>query len=355
MSLSFRNTTLFALLGSLVIATSCNKESKISFFCERDKAGNYTLKWEVFPKKDGDKISIYLSDNDLQFNEPPALTTNVNEYIANIPTKDSIERKFFRLRVNNTYSGVISNRFFNMDSLQNFRDAGGYFTHEGKQVKWGKIYRSGELSELSLRDSKILDALRIKTVIDFRDNEERSLYPDTYQAPKSINIPIPTGNRAYIREKIIDGSFLRGDAIIFNQDTYKNLIEDYTDEYAAFFDVLSNESNYPIIFHGYLGKDRVGLANYFLLKILGVPGDTNEEDYLLSNSCITEQEVMGEARFLPEKMQEAATIVCQANMSYLNYAKACMKEKSGSVNEYIEKELKVTPEKKEKIKKILLY
>ncbi|MDU1904301.1 MAG: tyrosine-protein phosphatase [Dysgonomonas sp.] len=350
-----KNLASFFLFGSFLLSTGCSEEPQFSFFCERDKMGNYTIKWEVSSEDKNNEVSIYMSENDSLFAEPPVLKTKVNDYIASIPTQDPINRKFFRLKVKNTFSGVITNRFFKLDSLQNFRDVGGYYTREGKQVKWGKLYRSGELSEVSSSDAKKLDALKIKTIVDFRDNEERELYPSSYKAANMVNIPMRTENRAYIREKIIDGSFLRGDALIFTQDAYKLLVENYAAEFAKFFDILCDENNYPIIFQGYLGKDRVGLANYFLLRALGIPSDINEEEYLLSNSYINEAEVMGEARFLPEQMQEAATVICQSHLAYLNYAKTCMIRKSGSVDEYMVEELKLTAEKKEKLREILLY
>lgn len=350
-----KDLTAFFLFGSLLVSGGCTRESNISFYCERDRVGNYVLKWEVSPKDVNDKINVYMSDSDLNFTGSPLLTANVNDYIAYIPSQNTLERKFFRLRVKKSYSGIISNRYFKMDSIQNFRDVGGYFTGKGDQVKWGMIYRSGELYEMSDKDEETIEALKIKTIIDFRDDEEVSLYPDRYEAEKVIRIPMVTGNRTYVIEKIIDGSFYRGDAIIFTQDTYKSLIENNTEGYARFFDALCDENNYPILFHGYLGKDRVGLANYFLLRALGVSNDTNEDDYLLSNYCISEQQVLGEARFLPEAMQEAATVICKADISYLNYAKTCMKNKSGSIDEFMSKELKLTPEKIDKLKHILLY
>lgn len=343
------------LFGSLILSAGCSQKPDISFVCEKDKVGNYILKWEMTPGKEGSKVSIYMSKDDAVFSEPPILTASADDYVVSVPTGDTVGRYYFRLKVGNAFSDIISNRQFGTDSIQNFRDAGGYFTSQGKQVRWGKIYRSGELSELSQKDKDILDGLHIKTIIDFRDEEEILLYPNKYQAEKTIYIPMVTGNRAYVREKIIDGSFYRGDAIIFTQDTYKILIDDYSDELARFFDALCDEDNYPILFHGYLGKDRVGLANYFLLRALGVPNDTGEEDYLLSNSCIRGEQVMGEVRFMPERMQEAATVVCKANISYLNYAKFCMTNKSGTIDDYMLNELKLTEDKKAQLQKILLY
>ncbi len=36
-----------------------------------------------------------------------------------------------------------------LDGQSNFRDIGGYKTSDGRVVKWGEVYRSGELHKLS--------------------------------------------------------------------------------------------------------------------------------------------------------------------------------------------------------------
>lgn len=350
-----RDITSFFILSSLLITTGCTQHPDIYFYCDRDRVGDYVLKWEVSPTVPEDKIKIYMSDNDSVFAEPPIMETMVSDYVAQIPKQDSITRKFFRLKVNKTFSGIISNHAFKMDNMQNLRDLGGYFTKEKKQVKWGKIFRSGDLSEITSRDHKIIESLGIKTIIDFRGVEEYTNSPDLYTATNMYHLPIASGNRSYIRDKILNGTFYRGDAILFTQDMYKTMIEKYPEEYARFFDILSDKNNYPILYHGFLGKDRTGLASYFLLRALGISDDANEDDYMMSNLYISEQMVMGEARYLPEQMQEAATVVCKADIRYLKYAISCMKKKSGSVDKYMEKELKLTEAKKQKLREILLY
>ena len=343
------------MFSTLAVTAGCSEKPEISFSCDRDKSGNYLLKWEVSPKDVADKISIYMSDNDSVFSEPPVLVANINDYVANISVQDSTSRKYFRLKVNNTYSGIISNHYFRMDNVQNFRDIGGYFAGGDIQVKWGMIYRSGDFSTLTNKDYEILNRLGIKSVIDFREEEERFGNPDLFIGEQLFLMPINSGNKTYIRERVLDGSFYRGDAIVFTQDMYKALIEYSAERYADFFDLLCDEKNYPIVFHGYLGKDRTGLASYFLLRALGVPDDTNQDDYLFSNSCISEQQVMGEARFLPERMQEAATVICKADLSYLEYAKIWMINLNGSVEDYMTERLRLTPEKRAKLREILLY
>jgi len=40
-------------------------------------------------------------------------------------------------------------RHIELEGEPNFRDLGGYKTADGKTVKWGQIYRSGKLSNLT--------------------------------------------------------------------------------------------------------------------------------------------------------------------------------------------------------------
>ena len=58
-------------------------------------------------------------------------------------------------------------RHIQLEGQSNFRDIGGYRTIDGKTVKWGEIYRSGLLSKLTDNDLKIIDSLRLKTVVNF--------------------------------------------------------------------------------------------------------------------------------------------------------------------------------------------
>jgi len=341
-----------------ILFSACTDATQISFFCEKDKKDNYIIKWEVFPEKNEQaKIDIFSSDNDSVFSKTPFFSTLINEYITVIPPKDHIFREFFRLRVDQSYSGIISNRFFNNKGVQNLRDIGGYFTKNEKQVKWGKLYRSGDLANLSPEDIKILNNLNIRTVIDFRRDVQMEEHPDNLPANISyLKIPIEVNCfNLQVKERILEGYFLKGDAIIYTQDCYRTIIEKHSAEYAHFFDILCNESNYPILFHCGWGKDRSGLAAYFILKTLDVLPASIEEDYLYSNQGLDKKRILENAEDLPESVQEAITMISTADISHLRYAISCMKKKSGSVDEYMHKELKLTPQKIAKLKDLLLY
>ena len=58
-----------------------------------------------------------------------------------------------------------------LDGQPNFRDVGGYKTEDGKTVKRGLVYRSGELPRLTDKDVAKLEQLGIKTVVNFLTDE----------------------------------------------------------------------------------------------------------------------------------------------------------------------------------------
>ena len=66
------------------------------------------------------------------------------------------------------------NRHVPLTGQPNFRDLGGYAAGDGRRIKWGAVYRSGELSQLTDDDVGKLGQLGIRTVVDFRSPEEVS-------------------------------------------------------------------------------------------------------------------------------------------------------------------------------------
>lgn len=341
------------------ICSSCFKPSvSINVLCENDARSNYILKWEIFPEPDESAtIDIFTSYYDTTFPSYPGKTVKADDFIAVIDNKpDSLRRMFFKVKFGKSSSGIISNRLFLMDSIQNFRDMGGYLTSSQKQVRWGMLYRSGTFSYLSDKDRSKLKNLNIKTVLDLRTKDSKSEFPEKNHVVKNyVRIPIGVNGYESISKKILEDRFLRGDAIIFTQDIYRSFVENYSKEYAAFFNYLCNKDNYPIAFNCLLGKDQSGLAAYLLLYILGVPPETAEEDYMFSNEGIKRLMFFKDAGNMSESKQEAMTMISNVDLSNLRYALSCVRKKYGSVDYYIENELGMTHRKCELLRSILLY
>ncbi|WP_353120881.1 tyrosine-protein phosphatase [Dysgonomonas capnocytophagoides] len=351
--------SILAFISSLIVFYNCSSKPFITALCEKDSKGNYIVKWEIYPETDNTPVEIYESDNDSVFPSTPSYIANSNDYMAVIKNSSengsNKERKYFRLKVAGTVSDIITNRFFDLDSIQNFRDIGGYMTTDNRRVRWGKIYRSGSFSRMTQNDSLELNQLNIKTAIDLRSEDAKKQILNRYSNVNNIRIPVVYDGYSSITQKVLNGTFLKGDAVIYTQDTYRDMVYNYAKQYAAFFDYLCDEKNYPLVYYCYLGKDQTGLATYFLLRALDVPLDEIEDDYMQSGTGIDRSKLIRDADSLSESRQEALTMLTKTDLLFLKYGISCMREKSGSVDNYMLNELELTPKKIQKLKSILLH
>ena len=350
------NIRLPIYIFSLLLAFGCSKPTpSILAFCEKDEKGDYILKWEIFPERDNLDVNIYASDNGSVFSSVPYITTSANNYIAIINNGDSLKYRYFKLEVDGEKSAVISTRYYELDSVQNFRDMGGYQTLDDRAVKWGKIYRSGDFGKASKHDLATLSRLGIKTIIDLRPLDVTTRHSDRLLADNNIALPVTQYAYGDISEQVISGRFYKGDAIIYTQDLYRDIVVNYNDVYREFFDVLADEKNYPVVFHCILGKDQTGIAAYFLLRALDVSPDIIEDDYKFSDFGIDKSKLVSRVDTLSESKQEALTMLSRTDPAYLRYAISCIRQQYGSVDEYMAKELGVTEAKRLKLQDILLY
>lgn len=348
----FINNILVFILAYLL--SSCMSTIKIASVVEKNTDGDFLLKWEVSPDVEG-KIDIYSAMSDTSIRNFSSVRTKlVEDQFALLNPLGSGLREFFILKTSGVTSGIISNRSIDMDNILNFRDLGGYFTIDEKQLRWGRIYRSGHLSNANLFDQEKLKRLGIKTIIDFRTEEDRKAHPYFMNIPK-IHIPIISGDIFNFKDELIANSFTRSETINYMQNAYKDMLENNAEKFAEMFDALLDANNYPVLITSFLGKDRVGLASALLLYALGVPEYIIEEDYLASNLYIDPKKTINYSGTLPEPVQESMTALMSANSAYLNYVFDFIKENYGSVDNYLENKVRVSKGKTIILRKLLLY
>jgi protein-tyrosine phosphatase len=171
--------------------------------------------------------------------------------------------------------------------LLNTRELGGCpVTADGreKQVKWGLIYRSGSPEYITPSDRPLLEERKIKTVVDFRSEDEKTAFFNMASLAKKIELPIDAGN-------LMDS--LSGTGDFFSRfgpnraeaemlQMYSVLPLEAIPPYRALFKLLLDSANIPILFHCSAGKDRTGLASALILYALGASMETIMENYLLS-------------------------------------------------------------------------
>lgn len=348
---------IFSLFACVTLLMGCSSNTpEIRALCVRDGIGNYVIKWETDPQIEG-ILKMYVSDNPESFNKSfPAGYANIKDGVTTYITNDNMSRQYFQLSFNDKYFKTIGARSVGMDSVQNVREIGGYETAQShKSTRWGKIFRSGQLSSLSEWDSIRLNNLHIKTVIDLRGNDEVAVCPLRYSNANIVRIPIPIKNMDNVVTRIQEDRMRKGDGILFMQDTYLQYVTDYSEQFAKALDVFLDKDNYPIMINCSMGKDRTGYLTAMLLFALGIPEETIVRDYMASNENINIGHLAYMAHDLSTNAQETVTALVTVNEGLIDLVLKRIRKDYGSVDKYLSKGLHLTDKERETLKDIMLY
>ena len=339
-----------------IFVSSCTKEKpEIRAACELTSSGTYLIKWEAFPPIEG-TVKIYESFRSDFFDLNSSISEqNINVGYKSVLAKPTYNRSYFKLVFNKKYSIITAERVIATSKIFNFRDLGGYYNRENKQTQWGRLYRSSSLAMAGERDIAILNQLGIKTMIDFRTEKENISYPVKYHAEQVFSFPLRGNNYNIFFDKILSGKMRRGDVVVYQQDVLSFILENNTDYFIKMFDILLDENNYPVVFYCSLGKDRSAIAAALIFAALGIDRETIINDYLLSNNLIDPYSLVKNADKFNYQVQETIIALFSANKEVFNYAFKRIEKDYGSIPDYLEKELKLTKKKREKLKEILLY
>lgn len=178
-------------------------------------------------------------------------------------------------------------REIELQGTYNFRDIGGYKTKDGKHIKWGKIYRSAVLSNLTSEDLQMLEALKIGTIIDFRGPKEVAVFPDKIPA-QTMYQELTAGSEsdepddwAEMATEMKKTSEKETDMGAINY--YKN-ISAFGERYKPMFETLLRTApDSAVVFHCAGGKDRTGIAAALIEYVLGVDKKEILQDYMVTN------------------------------------------------------------------------
>lgn len=251
-------------------------------------------------------------------------------------------------------TNVTQTRHIALQGQSNFRDIGGYKTIDGRTVKWGQVYRSGELPRLTDEDVAILQKLDLRMVHNFLLEEEIAQRGEDRlpEGATLVNNPIRTSAddlviAALDARKTGDFSMIPPD---LNQEVHRILALDGRDEYAAMIRAVIDPANRPFVFHCSHGVHRTGTATAILLSALGVPWESVREDYLLSNTFRAEENekrikqlTTGAAKTLgipPEDVDTTNIVAFYILQSdYIDGTLEVIEEEYGSMSEYLHRGL----------------
>ncbi|HUC14677.1 MAG TPA: tyrosine-protein phosphatase [Acidimicrobiales bacterium] len=164
------------------------------------------------------------------------------------------------------------------EGVRNFRDLGGYPTVEGTRVRWGTVYRSDGLHQMTQADLLAFKMTGVRVVYDLRGTAERSEHPGPVEP-----IAIELVSSAPGEDRLALGSgATRLDAERLLRDVYVGMLVNSAPLFGQLFSGLTIPEHLPAVFHCAGGKDRTGMAAVLLLSALGVAREVVLDDYQLT-------------------------------------------------------------------------
>jgi len=194
----------------------------------------------------------------------------------------------------------------------NLRDLGGLATIDGQQVRAGRLFRSGHLSELDRTEAAILGGLGLRTIIDLRRPSEvadfptpdldgvdhlwMSVSPEDSEFAVAANLLF--GEQPERVDTAEDSGFAVAANLLFGNQPeqvdiatmlegyFRNTVTNRLDGYRPVFEAATDPDRQPLLFHCMGGKDRTGFVAGVLLRLLGVGQEEVMADYLLTNEIL---------------------------------------------------------------------
>ena len=236
----------------------------------------------------GESVAIYASTSPREAASQQLLTTVMAADEVLLTDLDPSQRYYFRLVFADGRSFITAERILPLKKATNFRDIGGYGTEDGRFIKWGHVYRGGNLHHLTLADQQYLHQLGLKLVCDLRSARVTRQRPDSFLPDpqrKQHNFPMRNPSRLFSLQAVAAALF-RPSALnrLMVKGYIKLAIEGNTAVIASTLGQLANPHNLPCLIHCAAGKDRTGIIIALLLALLGVPDTTILADYSLSNA-----------------------------------------------------------------------
>lgn len=282
--------------------------------------------------------SVYAGDRVETIDMSKAILKDNSDGIVELPVSPT-ERSYFQV-ISGGNGVIVAERQLPMEGGYNFRDLGGYKTKDGHHVKWGKLFRTDDMHELTDADLSYLASTGIVSVVDFRSPAEVEVAPD--KLPSSVENHYPyalTPGDMSSYEELGRASTAHMEKYMQQLNVSLVSAPDYVEVYKKFFALLQDEMKVPLSFHCSAGKDRTGMAAALILYALGVDEEIIFEDYMLSNT------------FLANKYQDIVEQyprlkpMFEVRPEFLNAGIKYVKEKHGSVENYLVNVLEVDIEK----------
>jgi protein-tyrosine phosphatase len=273
-------------------------------------------------------------------------------------------RPYFHLKTATGGTRVVSIRRLPLEGQSNFRDLGGYRTADGRYVRWGLLYRSGQLANLTEKDYEYLQPLGIRLVCDFRADDERRRQTTHWpgDAPEFLSTPIGMDSsgrntRADELRKLLTERGTPEQMRAFMRSVYPDMPLAAAPQFQRIFARLLSAQGASMV-HCSAGKDRTGVFSALLLLTLGVPRETVIEDYMLTNRYVLADDSIARTAAAYQRLlgldhvpsTDVLRPIMSVDRSYIDSALETIDKKYGSFDEYRRKKLHVSDPDVEKLR-----
>ena len=216
--------------------------------------------------------------------------------------------------------------------IVNLRELGGYRGQNGRRVKDGLLFRSGNLSFPDEDLSRYLEPLALSVVFDLRSGDEAAREP--YSLPDGIDYRHrPTVPSMEGEMRALNMAFPLPDQA--DPEGYESLLlsippealttvagflprfySDMGENPRIFGDIIREileNGEKAVLFHCSAGKDRTGILAAMILSCLGVTEEDIRDNYLLSNHYRKEA-LKRELQFLTRGITDPAIVAMIRDM-----------------------------------------
>jgi protein-tyrosine phosphatase len=177
-----------------------------------------------------------------------------------------------------------------MKTVNNFRDFGGYPTQDGRLLRQGQLYRSGDLDRLRDADLKTIQALQLKTIIDLRSQRERKNGISAPVGARQVSLPFDFERDTRERlEPLMAKKNVEHEIMAIISQTYAEMVDQVQIQLGELFRLLLRGESYPVLIHCRAGKDRTGFTCAIIQLALGVELQPVIAEYLKSNEFVLPQ------------------------------------------------------------------
>jgi protein-tyrosine phosphatase len=307
----------------------------------RESDGDYHIEWRA--THPGTQVTV----------EPLASNAGVSIHYSedSQPIRMSgltpAKRHYFRIRDQHGTEVCAAERKLGMQGTPNFRDFGGYPTADGRRVKWGFLFRSGQLSNLSDQDVELLASLNLGLVCDFRRQEEQVTDPSRmpgHNPPRIASLPIIPGSNSRFFEQVEGRQGDRQAMFDFMLEINRDFAEAQSKTYARMFREILDVADARFLVHCAAGKDRTGFAAAIILMALGVSREVVMRDYMLTGRFFHPQSEIARLRekYQMQQMDTQSILpMLEVHEDYLARALLAIEQNYSSVEAYLEDALGV--------------